>query len=222
MNIPLTTQTLSAYIDGELDPEQMKAVEEALEEDRLAREELERLIALNDLMTEAYDVALKSPVPLRTAKPLQRNEDSEPAGAAANSMIARKRLHTRYIGAIAASLLIAVLAFPAGFLMSESRHETEMARFEAQIEADRSAMASAMSEALEKRLSGVPVEWRNPKTGSAGSVTPIRTFQNRDGSWCREYREVSTISGRNETRHAIACRSNAGEWRNKLLAVGDS
>jgi anti-sigma factor RsiW len=215
MTTPLTTDLLSAYIDGELDSEKMKAVESALETDRPARKKLARLTALNAMLSDAYDTALKGPVPLRTARPLRGTGAGGPA-------VERARLHRRYIGAVAASLAIALLAFPAGFMMSDRFHQVEMARLETQLEADRSAMAGAMSEALEKRLSGVAVRWQNSETGSAGSVTPIRTFQNSDGRWCREYREEKTLLGHIETHRAIACRSTAGAWKNRLLAVGDS
>jgi hypothetical protein len=222
MNQKPTIETLSAYIDGELDPEEMQAVEEALEKDQAAADELARLMVLNEMLTGAYDDALKGPIPLRAAQPLQQQTQSgakvlpnEPKGGLS-------RHHARHFYAIAASFVVAVLAFPAGFFTSEKLHDAEMAKIERELQADRTVMASALSEALEKRLSGDPVNWHNSETGSRGHVTPIRTFQNSDGSWCREYREEANVLGEAEVRRAIACRSDSGEWQNRLLALGNS
>lgn len=222
MNPNPTIEALSAYIDGELDPEEMQAVEEALLEDPSAADELARLMILNEMLTDAYDDALKGPIPLRVIRSLQQQEQSGSKTRPNESKGDNRHRHARYSYAIAASLVVAVLAFPAGFFVSKKLHDAELARLESQLQADRTAMASALSEALEKRLSGVPVEWHNSESGSSGYVIPIRTFQNSDGSWCREYREKANVLGEIEVRRAIACRSESGEWQNRLLAVGNS
>ncbi len=36
-------------------------------------------------------------------------------------------------------------------------------------------------------MSGQTVSWENPDSGRRGNITPVRTFKNRSGQWCREY-----------------------------------
>lgn len=58
------------------------------------------------------------------------------------------------------------------------------------------------------------VEWSNPDTGHAGSVTPTRTMRRgRHGPICREYRTTVTIGGRVEEGYGRACREADGSWR---------
>ncbi len=66
-------------------------------------------------------------------------------------------------------------------------------------------------------MSGRPVSWRNLETGSAGTVTPLRTFRAADGRWCRGYQERRELAGggAGERRIGIACRA-ADRWRLEL------
>jgi len=60
---------------------------------------------------------------------------------------------------------------------------------------------------------GARLEWRNPETGNAGSVTPVREGYAQDGSFCREYHQSLTVSGRTGQVLGISCRQPDGQWR---------
>ena len=66
--------------------------------------------------------------------------------------------------------------------------------------------------ALEGTLSGTVLSWKNPISGHSGSVTPIKTFRSKSGSYCREYDETLTIGNRTERYTDTACRGADGRW----------
>lgn len=66
--------------------------------------------------------------------------------------------------------------------------------------------------ALERSRTGETAAWRNPDSGNAGSLTPTRTFQAADGTFCREYQQTITVGGREENAFGTACRQADGTW----------
>lgn len=72
----------------------------------------------------------------------------------------------------------------------------------------------ARHQALETRASQTPTYWRNDQSGTAGAITPLRTFRTTTGYYCRLYSE-RTIRGGTEitTTTATACRDDGGVWR---------
>ena len=79
-------------------------------------------------------------------------------------------------------------------------------------DADVNMANAALDSALETRVSGAAVSWRNPATGSYGSVTPLATFRASDGSFCRRYREVVIVAGRRARQVDVACRRGRRLW----------
>lgn len=80
---------------------------------------------------------------------------------------------------------------------------------------DRELQQQATMRALETTPSGNSVPWRNPNTGNSGSVTPVKTYQEPSGQYCREYQQVITVGGEKETAHGTACRMPDGSWKIK-------
>lgn len=78
---------------------------------------------------------------------------------------------------------------------------------------DKEMQAKAASQALEKAPSGQPVVWQNPDNGHAGTVTPTRTYQTAQGTYCREYQQTVTIDGKKENSYGTACRQPDGSWK---------
>lgn len=54
--------------------------------------------------------------------------------------------------------------------------------------------------------------WSNGMTDNQGSVTPLRTYRIAGGSYCRDYREMVTKSGRAIAQTGTACRNADGVW----------
>ena len=65
---------------------------------------------------------------------------------------------------------------------------------------------------LETRISTETGRWQNDLTGHSGSVTPIRTYRIKAGTYCRDYRETVVHIDRAVARIATACRNGDGVW----------
>jgi surface antigen len=66
---------------------------------------------------------------------------------------------------------------------------------------------------LEHAPSRDTVAWINPDSGAAYEVTPIRSYQEADGRYCREYQTTIAIDGKPERGYGSACRQPDGSWQ---------
>ena len=78
---------------------------------------------------------------------------------------------------------------------------------------DREYHGEAAQGAFETQPSGTTTSWRNPDSGHAGTVTPVRTYQRADGTYCRDFDQSITIDGHIEQATGTACRQTDGTWR---------
>jgi surface antigen len=78
--------------------------------------------------------------------------------------------------------------------------------------ADELYASRAEAHALEYAPAGAATPWRNPDTGSYGTVTPTHTWET-GGGYCREFQHKAKIGGRNEQIYGTACRSADGGWQ---------
>jgi surface antigen len=69
-----------------------------------------------------------------------------------------------------------------------------------------------VQQALERNLSMNSANWNNPNTGSSGTITPLRTYKNLLGNYCRTYREKLVIGQQQAAYTDTACRSARGNW----------
>jgi len=79
--------------------------------------------------------------------------------------------------------------------------------------ADRMALHSTTSTALEQNPVGQPSSWRNPDSGNYGTVTPVRTYQEASGLYCREYEQTVVVGGERQSAYGNACRQPDGSWK---------
>lgn len=96
---------LSAFLDGELEQQEMDAVTALLDTDAAAQAELERLMAADDLAKGAFAEMLDMPVPIGLA---QKVRDLPVADAATNS-------GPSWMGRIAAGLVFLALGSAGGY-----------------------------------------------------------------------------------------------------------
>ncbi len=66
---------------------------------------------------------------------------------------------------------------------------------------------------LETKPSGTSNTWKNPDSGNSGTVTPQRTYQTAQGTYCREFQQTITVGGRTEEAYGTACRQPDGTWK---------
>lgn len=65
---------------------------------------------------------------------------------------------------------------------------------------------------LESAPTGKAVEWKNPDTGTSGTITPVKTYQKADNRYCREYTQKIDVGGKSVEGYGTACRKPDGSW----------
>ena len=78
---------------------------------------------------------------------------------------------------------------------------------------DRQYHGDTAQNAFETQRTGTSSSWVNPDTGHQGSVTPTRTYQQADGTYCREFDQTVTVDGQLEQASGTACRQPDGTWK---------
>jgi len=78
---------------------------------------------------------------------------------------------------------------------------------------DQVYMDQQTTRALESAPTNQMSNWVNPDSQSQASVVPTRTYQQPNGSYCREYTQTVTISGRQQKAYGTACRQPDGTWQ---------
>ena len=79
--------------------------------------------------------------------------------------------------------------------------------------ADQLAMERTAQNTLEYAKTNTTRTWKNPDTGNSGSITPIETYQNKDGQYCREYTQTVVVAGKEQQAYGTACRQPDGSWK---------
>jgi surface antigen len=78
---------------------------------------------------------------------------------------------------------------------------------------DKQMATQAAQQAFESGQTGKPTAWNNPDTGNSGSVTPTRTYQLANGTYCRQYNQTIVVSGEQHQAYGTACRQPDGTWK---------
>jgi surface antigen len=71
---------------------------------------------------------------------------------------------------------------------------------------------NCVGQVLERTPNGRTVVWNNPDRNGSYEVTPTRTYQTGDGTYCREYQTKIVIGGKVENAYGTACRKPDGSW----------
>ena len=80
-------------------------------------------------------------------------------------------------------------------------------------ERDKRLASEAAYRAMESTPTGKPVAWQNPDSGHSGTVTPTKTYQSANGTYCRDYQATVLIDGKQERATGTACRQPDGNWQ---------
>jgi surface antigen len=122
---------------------------------------------------------------------------------------------------LAASLACLMIGGGLGFVAADYRASLKAAAVaELQLREHR-ALEKVVNEALETLVSGKQVSFANLEAGRVDSVTPIRTYQAKNGQWCREYVHETNRRGIRGKSNAVACRIGEGQWLTRLKMVND-
>jgi surface antigen len=78
---------------------------------------------------------------------------------------------------------------------------------------DKQMASQAAQQAFENSQAGQPTVWNNPDSGNSGSITPTRTYELANGTYCRQYQQTITIGGEPQQSYGTACRQPDGTWK---------
>jgi len=78
---------------------------------------------------------------------------------------------------------------------------------------DRQYNNTTAQKSLETQPSGTTSSWVNPDSGHEGSITPTRTYQRDDGTYCRDFEQTITVEGKTQQATGTACRQPDGSWQ---------
>ena len=223
----LDDNTLMAYVDGELDDQTNAAVEEALSTDERARDYVQHLMEVAQLSRNAFNDVIHEAVPERLLEAINTASAQQPNMQAANvhTMPEPKKTFHQHAQSwslpMAAAIAGLMIGSGGGFGVSQvsTNHATQQAAYHHQL--DTQSAQAALGRALEVNVSGTALDWTNPDTGTSGSVVPVRTYQDANGSYCREYQQnlANTASVDAQTTFGLACRADDGQWKTRFLII---
>lgn len=72
---------------------------------------------------------------------------------------------------------------------------------------------SCVGQALEHAPDGQSIAWNAQDDGSRYQVTPVSTYQDGGGRYCREYQTTAVVDGRSQQIYGNACRQPDGTWQ---------
>lgn len=77
---------------------------------------------------------------------------------------------------------------------------------------DKALLSAAIATALQTPSAGTAQTWKNSLSGHSGSVTPGPVYTVNDLA-CRDYVQLLSVSGHQETIRSTACQQSDGTWR---------
>jgi surface antigen len=219
MTLNLDPETLVAYVDKELTPEQAAAVEAALMHDAAARESVRLLRQSSAAAAHAFDGVLNEPLPGRLLLA---------AGVGAAETAARPRLAgpgraRRWAGwtlPLAASLAALALGLAGGYELRGPGAGGGYAQASATA-ADplANAFESTLLTALDGGRDGDSFAYAgNAGAGDKGRIELGAQFTTGFGTDCREFRRIETRAGAESRGSGLACRGPDRSWSVMLLA----
>ena len=203
---PWVESMLVAYVDNQLEPAQMAAVEEMIREDPEARTIVAVLRRSAAAVKTAFDRPLNEPVPARLLAA---------AGAESGTVVpfVRRKLvaNRSVIMALAASLAALAIGFGAGQWQAAPAGVIRLANGPAD-GADTGQYEAALYQALEGSNPGVQIAYSDSAAGRQGAVTIIGPIAAGVGGDCLEFRHEWSNAGQKIVSRGLACRSDNGDW----------
>jgi len=77
---------------------------------------------------------------------------------------------------------------------------------------DQAFMTEHFNHAMESTMTGQSSTWTNPSSGTQVRVSPTRTFQQENSTYCRDFTQSIGDKDQPATR-GTACRGSDGSWQ---------
>lgn len=217
--IKLDESTLIAYIDGELDAQTNRLIENKLTTDAQATKYVEHLREIAALSRIAFHDTLHETVPqaLKDAILKHAVQDSTVVAFAP-----RAKNQWKIALPMAAAMVGLFFGLGGGYQYSKTSTENALKLASFTLKQDQTAMNVALSQAMEVNMSGNAGTWANPDSQRSAAFTPVRTYQDKSGTFCREYKKELTTAGQAETTFGLACRNDQGQWKTRYIIQDNS
>lgn len=190
-------EILTAYVDGELDDNLRREVDEAIRHDRTVRATVERLRSSRIMLGEAFAGMLDAPVPERL---LQTLVPPKPDPGSAEVIPLRKpaKAQPEWMPMALAASVSLTIGLVVGFIAADTRQ---------------SASSETTASMLQEVLATLPTgDSRNSLDGQT-IFTLLSSFRAQDGRICREFEQQA-----NALRSVgIACKdSTTTDWKTQV------
>lgn len=205
---PWVESMLVAYVDNQLEPAQMAAVEEIIREDPEARTIVAVLRRSAAAVKAAFDQPLHEPVPARLLAAVGA-EGPAIEGNVVSLRARKRRLDRPTIMALAASLAALVIGFGTGYWQAAPSGDIRVAGADG---TESGQYEVALYQALEDSKPGTQVRYVDTAHGRRGAVTIVGPVAAGVGGACLEFRREWSDAGSNIVSRGLACRSDRGEW----------
>lgn len=183
MNKP-SLETLTAYVDGELDDTRRREAEEAIRIDSTLRGTVDRLRASRVMLSTAFAAVIDAPVPARLVQTLE----SPPHPANVFPLRTAERVSRSWMPlALVASVSLTV-GLLVGFIVADS---------------EPAASSETTADLLQRALETLPTGSALTSSDGQAVVTTLSSFRVQDGRICREFEQRATAL----LSTGIACRN---------------
>jgi hypothetical protein len=228
--LKLDPELLVAYVDKELPPAQMAAVEAALLHNGAARETVRQLRRSAAAATHAYDAALNE-LPDRLLVAAGAGEAPPvPQMELRRQMEPRRRSAAhRRLPPLVATLAALAIGLASGYQLralgagvaGPERAEGYAPGAAPPTDLLAAAFESALLPALDDGAEGQAFAYAG-KTGERGRIELAGRFTTRFGAECREFTRSESRDGVASRAGGLGCRGADGSWNVLLMPVADS
>lgn len=201
MNGHFDKDSMSAYMDGELDKEAMIKLEKTIDISQEARDFLVSSVKTQAWIRSDMNQILEEKIPDRLLAPFESQLNYQKDQKFANMIITR----------VAAAIIILITGF---FTGRQIYSQKKIQPFSSNLLAPYQQL---VNETLEYNRSGIQKTQQLPNKDITISVTPLRTFRHQDGGYYREFNIGITQKGESVFIKGLARRSAKKRWDPKTI-----
>lgn len=209
----LTDEKLMAYVDGEFDDLEAEEVRKALRTNAEAQERIKIFRKSTSLLQEAYDAPFHEEVPQHLINGIKnfKVDTVDAPRPRLIDIIASWFQVTSWqpIHALAFSMILMIGIGTGWFAAGLSK--PELTAYSPMFQ------GGDFSRGLETTISGVSFNIDDRHA----SVTPIATFLDNHGHYCRQYEVVHPGNGSSPPSYGVACRTESGAWLTRVSVMAE-
>jgi hypothetical protein len=204
----MTQDILVAFVDRELPPEQMAAVEAAVAQDAAAQEIVRKLRVSANIAKRVSADALNEPLPLRLIAAARGRSPARPARTATPP---ERGYATHWLLPLAASIAGLAIGLAGGYLVRDLSSGYVVAEATS-VDSLASSYEATLQGSLDSgAAAGLSFAYESPGVGQ-GTITLGRSFMTSNSRACREFSREEVRGTVHSGGDGLACRAPDGSW----------